>query len=198
MFGVQTSGGGNTTYAKIFIGRKGQAAPAIKVRKKDGDQFVEESYPNVEGTLDDVYIEEFEYEGRKKKKLVFMLSGDQTVKLESNFSKTMCYVLNGLMGSITFPAPTVLFQPYEDDNGYRKVMVRVDGQRTEWKFNKEDLPESKEMMVNGDKVYDHTEFFAFFEKQVDELRKLLKGDSLPKEEVAAKKAEPANSDDLPF
>lgn len=187
--------------------------PYFKVTKKEGDKWeVDESLTptKVWGDLVKIECVDDEYKKKKFKKVKIFLKDhdEQEVYLvDARMSLPVRFLLNNLFslqdnGDLT----DIEISLYQNDNGYGVASLRQKGEMVPSKYNKEEVPEPKEVIINGNKEYDLTEVDNFFAKEVDKFAKFVE-ENRPsyqsKSEDTKEDSEPVGAtagedDDIPF
>lgn len=131
-------------------------------QKRDG---VETKYESVKGNFKEIRFVEGEYNGAKTFAIEIDLDSDLgNVTLQMNITNAAESIVNALAGSGKLGM--LEFSPYQD-NGYARVKVTNNWEKTPWKYAIDELKALKKTVtVNGQNLTDRTELNVFFKDVV--------------------------------
>lgn len=129
-----------------------------------------ESFKNVEGKLQDIYIKERSFNGKNTPFWYIDIRDGRDL-----YSVSLPYV-SGTFKSIILSLAsaqslnqesTILIEPYEKGN-YTKVVVYCDGEKLDWIVK--ELPPLKEVVVGGKSYSDDSERMSFIKELASQVK----------------------------
>lgn len=211
---------------KIVITSNSADTKAVRRMNKVGKEVFERLYDDLSGKLTGIYLKEGEYNGTKTKDWNFVIvdNGQKfilTLRYDSNYAKKL---INALANVEDF-TKTLCFSAWKMDETKSPTKKPMTGMslyrgnqpnkstRVLSKFEREQLPELKEIHIKGEVKYDDTELCAFLHRVVEteivprvqaakadnDLENLGAEDELPSElGVGEAATATADEDGLPF
>jgi hypothetical protein len=209
----------NTIYcraadSKIVVKSSNTDKEAVKRMNKNGEEVWERLYDDLSGKLVSIDLKEGEFKGSKTKDWHFTVSdGDTryiiTLRYDSSYSKKL---INALANVDDF-SNTLCFYPWRMDevkSPTGKLMVGISlykgahptkANRIMPKYERDQMPLPKEVVLKGATQFDDTELCAFLENVVNtEIKPRLaeaKSDA-DADRLGAEVPETADEDDVPF
>ncbi len=186
--GAKQSENSNTNYYSIKAKTDDKdPTPFIgKVTKSENGWGISEKFDEFDGYLVDIEHGTYEYEGETKHKckMTFFDTDGTRNMLESNFNNLFYSLLNSLAGCESpelIQLNVYLGKAKAKEDGtmgkqWASVLVKNNGEDTEWKIPPADMPRPKKVAVpNTDKtVDDDSEVIAFWQKIVLDIKGTLK------------------------
>ena len=143
--------------------------------QQTGDYEIREQSQDFEGTFTDLNVEEFEFEGKKKKVIKVVLhDGNFRYVLSLGFSMLGRSAINSLASIKEMGGILTLTCYRNSKTGYPSLFLEYNGQRLEWKYSIDQLPKPKEVEFNGDVMKDYTAMNKLFEDEAKKIQALIK------------------------
>ncbi len=191
--------------ALVFLNPRAKNAKGEKVsphfevaRVVDGKiTKTEETATQVNGNLVKIEFKEREFKGIKNKHVVLYIRDDaanETYSLDLTYNLPSRSLFNGLAGMQSFDNISVSY--YESKKGYATYALQQNGERVDWKFKLEELPQPIKVMFKGKEQSDFQPLDDFFEKELQEVVKRLGGKST--EVKKESKVEKDDDSSVPF
>jgi len=182
--GAKNSEQSSITYLKLKAKTSDtDPTPYIGQNEKTGNGWaITKTFNSVDGELEEITSETYEYEGEQKNKCKMKLrdkDGSITI-LESNFNNMLYSILNSLAGS-----PTIGFinidvwlgkSKGDTDKRYAQCAVKNNGEKTAWLYDWQNVPKPRKVLVPGTKktVTDDTAVVDFWNGVIKDISEKLK------------------------
>jgi len=176
----------------------------IQVSEKIGEkwQASQDTVNSVKGDLTKIEVKERNYQGETYKTIGLYLTdkvAKETYLLDLRFNILTQGLLNSLFSLEAFNDVEV--QVYQTKSGYPSSALTQAGNKTSWKFNKEELPAVKKVTLGKKTVTDTSDLEEFFLAELDKLRVKVEAANGKKSTKAGEAVSPANpeaEEDVPF
>jgi hypothetical protein len=181
-----------------------KVAPFFEISRPNGDKIekLEETATEVGGTLIKVKVEEGEWQGSKTFSAKLYLKDESRKELyvvNTSFRMDSRSLYNGLINLETYD--NVNISTYQTKKLFPAYSIKQNGNRVDWKYKIEELPEPITVMLKGKKVNDYTPIDEFFVKELNELAARLSGkksESVPETASTTSSSDTSSSEDVPF
>lgn len=157
--------------------------PFFGKQEKQGNEYViTEKFNKVDGKIISLETDTYEYQGETKSKFKIILQdadGSKTY-IEGNFNSLAYSIFNSLAGThnLNFIAIEVwLDKEVKNGKQYAQCKVLNDGERTNWKYNWNDVPKPEKVKVGNKTVTDDTKVVEFWTKEAGGVAAKLKIES---------------------
>jgi hypothetical protein len=179
--GAFTTNQESATYYKLQAGKKDEKPFFGKKGSKADNYKVIEEHDAFEGSLLNIELGDYEFEGKKKDtiKLTFEDTLGKCIVEGSLNTSIMRSILNTFAGG-DFNKPFVM-KLYLNKEGYPSVYITQGGERASWKYETTQLPKVEIIkMKNGNEIKDDTDVVVWVKNLVtNELKPRLKETTLP-------------------
>jgi len=174
--GAFTTNQESATYYKLSAGKKDEKPFFGKKGSKTDNYKVVEEHDAFEGSLLNIELGEYEFEGKKKDtiKLTFEDTLGKCIVEGSLNTGIMRSILNTFAGG-DFNKPFVM-KLYLNKEGYPSVYITQGGERASWKYEATQLPKVEIVKLkNGTEIKDDTDVVVWIKNLVtNELKPRLK------------------------
>ena len=172
---IEASARTSTTYLTIAEGflcqRSKEPREGYVTRQTSTGKTVHERrFEAIEGKVNDVSSKQTEW-GRKW--TIDLQDGAECYLLTMDYDSAYAkYIINALLSEAFDRSQPVMIKPYyftDKNTGKQKkgATVSQNGQKLEWRYGRDDMPQMVQVVVKGEKVWDDTEQLAFLQDKVD-------------------------------
>lgn len=173
----------NALYVSLKGLKKEDKSTYFDFVKKVNDEYVSDGHEqDFSGTLTNISIISKDFEDVKDVKYLRLVVEDG---VESYIFDTKLFsgIGRNLMNSI----PSIenfghiMFKCYKNKRSYGQIYIESNGERVNWKFGMDELPEVRRVVVNGDTINDYNDINQFLLPHLNEAIERIK-EQAPKPE----------------